>query len=173
MSILGCKSKDPNSDECCIKQNPNPRSLWVVCGLVATSCLTLATPWTLACQASCPWDSPGKNTGVICLFLLSGIFLTQKSSPPRSPALQADSLPTELQGKPIRIYRIGQKVYLGFFVPSEKGTCSPVVNASPSSARGVGLIPGQGGPDLVGQKTPQNKNRSNTVTTQYFKKWST
>ena len=22
------------------------------------------TPWTVACQASLPWDSPGKNTGV-------------------------------------------------------------------------------------------------------------
>ena len=28
---------------------------------------------------------------------------------PRSPALQADSLPTELQGKPIKDYRKGQK----------------------------------------------------------------
>ena len=23
-----------------------------------------ATIWTIACQARCPWDSPGKNTGV-------------------------------------------------------------------------------------------------------------
>ena len=29
-----------------------------------------ATPETAAHQASCPWDSPGKNTGVGCLFLL-------------------------------------------------------------------------------------------------------
>ena len=27
-----------------------------------------------------PWDSPGKNTGVDCHFLLQGIFLTQKSN---------------------------------------------------------------------------------------------
>jgi len=27
----------------------------------------------------CPWDSPGKNTGVGCHFLLQGIFLTQGS----------------------------------------------------------------------------------------------
>ena len=27
-----------------------------------------------------PWNSPGKNTGVGCLFLLQGIFLTQGSS---------------------------------------------------------------------------------------------
>ena len=29
----------------------------------------------------CPWDSPGKNTGVGCHFLLYGIFLTQESNP--------------------------------------------------------------------------------------------
>ena len=31
-----------------------------------------ATPWTVAHQALCPWDSPGKNTGVGCHFLLQG-----------------------------------------------------------------------------------------------------
>ena len=30
---------------------------------------------------SCPWDSPGKNTGVGCHFFLQGIFLTLKSNP--------------------------------------------------------------------------------------------
>ena len=29
----------------------------------------------------CPWDSPGKNTGVGCHFRLQGIFLTQGSNP--------------------------------------------------------------------------------------------
>ena len=29
----------------------------------------------------CPWDFPGKNTGVGCLFLLQGIFPTQESNP--------------------------------------------------------------------------------------------
>ena len=29
-----------------------------------------ATPWTAAHQAPHPWDSPGKNTGVGCHFLL-------------------------------------------------------------------------------------------------------
>ena len=29
----------------------------------------------------CPWDSPGKNTRVGCLFLLQGIYLTQGSNP--------------------------------------------------------------------------------------------
>ena len=50
-----------------------------------------------------PWNSPGKNTGVASHSLLQGIFPTQGSNSgmkPRSPALQADSLPAEPQGKP-------------------------------------------------------------------------
>ena len=48
-------------------------------GLVTKACLTLATPRTIACQAPL-WDSPGKNTGVGCHFLLQGIFATQESN---------------------------------------------------------------------------------------------
>ena len=48
----------------------------------------------------CPWDSPGKNTGVGGHSLLQGIFPTQRSNP-SSPALQADSLPSEPPGKPV------------------------------------------------------------------------
>ena len=43
----------------------------------------------------CPWDFPGKNTGVGCHFLLQGIFL-DPGIEPGSLALQADSL---LSGK--------------------------------------------------------------------------
>ena len=46
--------------------------------LVTQSCLTLGTPWTITLQAPLPWDSPGKNTGISCHFLLQGIFLTQE-----------------------------------------------------------------------------------------------
>ena len=45
----------------------------------------------------CPWDSPGKNTEV------GGHTLGDLLNPgiePRSPALQADSLPSEPPGKP-------------------------------------------------------------------------
>ena len=52
-----------------------------VCGLVAKSCPILATPWTVACRLLCPWDFPGKNTGVGCHALLQGIFPTQGSNP--------------------------------------------------------------------------------------------
>ena len=66
---------------------------------ISQSCLTLATPQTIACQvplsigfsrqeywSGLPFPSPGD-------FPDPGI-------EPKSPALQADSLPTELQGKP-------------------------------------------------------------------------
>jgi len=44
-------------------------------------------------------DFPGKNTGVGCHALLQGISLIQAGIKPRSPTLQADSLPFELPGK--------------------------------------------------------------------------
>ena len=61
---------------------------------VTQSCPTFVTPRTI----HSPWNSPGQNTGVGSLSLLQGIFPTQESN--WSPALQADSLPTELSGEP-------------------------------------------------------------------------
>jgi len=48
----------------------------------------------------CPWDSPGKNTGVGCRALLQGNLPTPGTEP-RSPAFQADSLLSEPPGKPM------------------------------------------------------------------------
>ena len=39
------------------------------------------TPWTVTHQALCPWNFPGKNTGVDCHSLLQEIFSTQESNP--------------------------------------------------------------------------------------------
>ena len=36
--------------------------------------------WPWPARFLCPWDSPGKNTGVGCHFPLQGIFLTQGSN---------------------------------------------------------------------------------------------
>ena len=68
-------------------------------GLVAKSCLTLVTPWTVAFRAllsvgfsrqeywsGLPFPSPGN--------------LPDPGIEPGSPALQADSLATELRGHP-------------------------------------------------------------------------
>ena len=46
-----------------------------------------------------PWNSPGQNTGVGSCSFLQGIFSTLGIKP-RSPTLQADSLPAEPQAKP-------------------------------------------------------------------------
>ena len=51
-------------------------------GEVAQSCPTLCDP--VDCKPTRllrPWDSPGKNTGVGCHFLLQGIFPTQGLNP--------------------------------------------------------------------------------------------
>ena len=47
----------------------------------------------------CPWDSPGKNTGVGSHFLLQGN-LPDSGIDPGSPSMQADSLLTAPPGKP-------------------------------------------------------------------------
>ena len=55
-----------------------------MCGsgsFVAKSCPTPATPWTVACQAPLSMDSPGKNTGVGCHFLLQTCVLHCKLIP--------------------------------------------------------------------------------------------
>ena len=46
-----------------------------------------------------PWNSPGQNTGMRSLSLIPED-LPNPEIKPGSPALQADSLPTELSGKP-------------------------------------------------------------------------
>ena len=49
--------------------------------LVAQLCLTLSWPRGVEpIRLLCPWDFPGKNTGVGCHFLLQGIFPTQGSN---------------------------------------------------------------------------------------------
>ena len=75
-----------------------------LCVLVAQSCLTLYDP--IGCidpielnRISCPWNTPGKNTGVGSHFLLQGIFPTPGIKP-GCPALQADYCLSN-QGSPI------------------------------------------------------------------------
>ena len=54
----------------------------------------------------CPWDSPGKNTGVGCHCLLQGVFPTQGLNPHLLCLLywQMGSLALALPGKPIYVY---------------------------------------------------------------------
>ena len=78
--------------------------VWIQFLCCAWSRLTLCDP--IYCNppgSSVLGDSPGENNGVGCHALLQGIFPTQGSNPgikSRYPALKADSLPAEPQGKP-------------------------------------------------------------------------
>ena len=67
--------------------------------LVTQFCVTLQTHVLQPARLLCPWDSPGKSTGVGYHFLLQGIFPTQGPNP-GLPASQEDSLLSEPQGKP-------------------------------------------------------------------------
>ena len=51
--------------------------MYCCCCLVIKSCPTLCDPMDCSPRLLCPWDSPGKNTGVGYHVLLQGIFLTQ------------------------------------------------------------------------------------------------
>ena len=64
-----------------------------------SACLALCDPMDCT-RLLCPWDSPGKNTGMGCHFLLQGIFSTQGSYPHFLCPLhwQVGSLPS---GKPV------------------------------------------------------------------------
>ena len=72
-------------------------------GLVDKLCLTLATPWTVAHKLLCPWDFPGKNTGVDCFSSPEdlpdpGI---KPASQTHSPCIASRFFTIEPPGKPI------------------------------------------------------------------------
>ena len=93
----------------------------------------------------CPWDFPGKNTGVGCHFLLQGIFLTQESNPRLLCLLhqQTDSLPRRHLGSPSKSWLQTQylpqemEVLFFFFLIGPGST----VCASEVPAIGLGFYP--------------------------------
>ena len=61
-----------------------------VCRQVASAVSDSLWPYRLQrTRFLCPWDSPGKNTGVGCHALLQGIFRTQGSNPHLRPSASA------------------------------------------------------------------------------------
>ena len=80
------------------REIPNPYKV-----LVAKSCLTLTTPWAVACQAPLSMEISRQEYWNGLPFPTPG----NRPNPevkPRSPALQADSLPSEPPGKPLIPY---------------------------------------------------------------------
>ena len=81
-------------------------------GLFPKSCLILATPWTVARQAPLSMGFPrqGNWSG---LPFHSPEDLPNPGIKPGSPALQVDSLPTQLPGGPFTVYSSVQWVLSG------------------------------------------------------------
>ena len=67
--------------------------------------------WGLPVSLLCPWDSPGKNTGVGCHALLQGIFPAQGLNPRLLRLLhwQAGSLPLAPLGKSLTLLNTSEK----------------------------------------------------------------
>ena len=71
---------------------------WIL--VLVLSCVWLfVTPWTVATRLLCPWNSPGKNTGVGCHSLLQGN-LPYPRIEPRSPALEGRFFTVRYQASP-------------------------------------------------------------------------
>ena len=83
----------------------------------AQSCQTLQRFGLQPARLRCPWDSPGKNSGVGCHFLLQGILPTQGSNPRLLHLLrrQVDYLPLAPPGKPVRgsVFPVDDKCLTG------------------------------------------------------------
>jgi len=77
------------------------------------SCVRLcATPYTAAHQAPRPWDSPGKNTGVGCHFLLQCMKVKSESEVAQSCPTLSDPMDYSLPGS--SIHGIFQASVLGW-----------------------------------------------------------
>ena len=81
---------------CQFSPNQNKRIQSRICFLVPKSWPALLQPHRLQhTRLLCPWDFPGKNTGLDCHYPLQGIFQTQGANPCLQHLLhwQADALP--------------------------------------------------------------------------------
>ena len=87
-------------------EQPAPGGAMRCCAVLSRS-LSLTCCDPMDCSppgSSVHGDSPGENTGGDCHALLQGD-LPNPGVEPRSPALKANSLPSEPPGKPLEIYR--------------------------------------------------------------------
>ena len=85
-----------NSSEGTVNPERKPSGLSKVCESKRVRCSVVSNLDCSPYRLLCPWDSPGKNTGVGCHSLLQGIFPTQGSNQGLLH-LYADSLPLSYQ----------------------------------------------------------------------------
>ena len=82
-----------------------PSVRWLLCARSPSHVRLFGDPRLYSTRLLCPWDFPGKNTGVGCHFLLQGIFPTQGSSLSLpSTALAGGCFTTEPPEKPLKKY---------------------------------------------------------------------
>ena len=65
------------------------------------SCLTLCDPIEEPTRLPCPWDSPGKNTGVGCHFLLQCMKVKSESEVSQSCPTLSDHMDWSLPGSSV------------------------------------------------------------------------
>ena len=89
------------------------------------SCPTLYNHGLQPTRLLCPWDSPGKNTGMCCHFLLQGIFLTQRLNPGLLHCRQILLL-SEPPGKPLSHFQFSS------VAQSCPTLCNPMNRSTPA-----------------------------------------
>ena len=119
-----CDSTDciRTADSSCLTVERNTSLLKQLHCLAAKSCLTFLRSHELQpTRLLCPWDFPGKNTGVGCCSLLQGIFPTQESNSSLLHFLywQVNSLPLSYQRSP-KVMILKKKKKFFFFKKGKK-----------------------------------------------------
>ena len=125
------------------------RACVCMCVCVCTlSCIQLfGTPWTIAHRLLSPWDSPDKNTGVGCHFLLQGIFPTQGSNSCLLCLLhwQTHSLPLCHLGRPLDYYMCDQVFFKSHTSGGERITWVELEGKGFPSGSVVKILPANAG----------------------------
>ena len=89
--------------EALYSQQKQDRKLTVaqICSKSLQSCLTLCNPRGQPTSLPHPWDSPGKNTGVGCHFLLQGRKVKSESEVAQSCPTLSDPMDCSLPGSSV------------------------------------------------------------------------
>ena len=111
------------------------------------SCVRLcATPYTAAHQSPHPWDSPGKNTGVGCYFLLQCMKAKSESEVAQSCLTLSDPMDCSLRGSSVhgifqaRVLEWGAIAFSGSYSRGYQNHSEGM----PSCCKGFWWHPGEG-----------------------------
>ena len=118
----------------------------------------------------CPWDSPGKNTGVGCHFLLQGIFWTQGSNLSLLSLLhwQTGSLPLVPPGVPRAVCWLSHSVIpdsLQFFMTPWTAARQAPLSMGILQAR---ILEWVAMPSFKGSSQPRDRTQVSCVAGRFF-----